>query len=341
MSTSVMSTSLAENDAEPKQQMELVASESPAPDVEGEADGDTLAEDENLYLIGRPPLKGFLRFVSSHAVNPQDEGTLSKQWHAARDVVARLEKEEAGIANDPPVRKLGPEYTPLLTEFLRDPLVKNGFNTVPTQVAMIDLDRTVVYQERIDTTFARNLERKLGSAPADDVIFRTCLPYDHPQPPTKWARMHGDKFVFLSPSNDLRYLAPMRLEPSNITDYPPPGSLVGVVGVGVGFGSNFMNAIYAERRLVLNNGSHRAYALRRMGITHVPCIIQHCANREELEVVACSQMRQNLSLYLTHARPPMVRDYLDPRLHAVMSVRRRLRQVTVSFRVEEDFIPTM
>ena len=309
----------------------LDAADQPAP----------AATDENLYLLGRPPLKGYLRWVSSHAVEAPDDGVLSARWHAARDVIARLEKDEAGIANDPPIAKLGHEYRPLLTSFLRDPLVKNGFNTVPTQVAMVELDRMVVYQERIDISFARQLERRLGPAPSEEMIFRTCLPFDHPQPPTTWARMHGDKFVFLSPSNDLRFLESMRLEPRNIADYPPPGSLVGVVGVGVGFGSNFMNAIYAEKRLILNNGSHRAYALRRMGITHVPCIIQHCSNREELAVVACSQVRHDLSLYLKHARPPMVRDYIDPRLHDIITVRRRLRQVTVSFHVQEDFIPAM
>ncbi|MFI5233311.1 MAG: hypothetical protein ACHQSE_12455 [Gemmatimonadales bacterium] len=318
----------------------LMEAAPPDPEFSTDAAAPT-STDENLYLIGRPPLKGYMRFVSSHAVEPPPDEVLSRRWHAARDVVARLEQDEAGIANDPPIAKLGPEYRQLLTAFVRDPLVKNGFNTVPTQVAMIDLDRLVVYQERVDITFARELERRLGPAPADDLVFRTCLPFDHPLPPAKWARMHGDKFVFLSPSNDLRYLESMRLEPRDVTGYAASGSLVGVVGVGVGFGSNFMNAIYAENRLILNNGSHRAYVLRRMGIRHVPCIIQHCANREELSLVACSQVRRDLPLYLNHARPPMLRDYLDPRLHDVITVRRRMRQVTVSFHVDEDFIPAM
>jgi len=37
----------------------------------------------------------------------------------------------------------------------------------------------------------------------------------------------------------------MRLKAKHITEYPPPGTLVGVIGITVGFGSNFMNAIYA------------------------------------------------------------------------------------------------
>jgi hypothetical protein len=296
---------------------------------------------ETLYLIGRPPLKGFLRFVRSHAVKPEYEGDLIARWQAAQTIYAQLEHDEPGLAHDPPIGKLSVEQQPLLREFFKDPLVRGGFNAVPTEVAMVELDRLVVYQEHIDLTFARQLEQQLGPSPSDDVIFRTCLPFDHPQPPVTWARVHHDKFVFVSPSNDLRYLGAMPLEPRQIQDYPPPGSLVGVVGMAVGFGSNFLNAIYTEQRLILNNGSHRAYTLRKIGVTHVPCIVQHVGTRDELDVVAASEIRRDRDLYLKHARPPMLRDYFDPRLHVVMPVRRRLRQVTVRFEVEEDYVPAL
>src|SRR5439155_254114 len=86
-----------------------------------------------------------------------------------------------------------------------------------------------VYQKNIDLAFVRQLKNKLGPAPSDEEIFRTCLPYDHPQPPVTWSRVHHNKFVFMSPSNDLRFLGTMRLQASNIKDYAPPGNLV--VGV--------------------------------------------------------------------------------------------------------------
>jgi len=299
------------------------------------------AVDENLYLIGRPTLKQFLRFVRSHAVNPPDEGTLTDEWQAANDVVRTLEKEEAGAADNPPITKLevSPKTEPLLTEFLKDPLVRNSFNTVPTEVAFVELDRLVVYQHHIDLSYVRLLERELGSAPSEEQIFRTSLLHDHPQPPVKWSRVRGNKFVFMSPSNDMRFLGTMKLEPGNITNYPPPGNLAGVVGLSVGFGSNFLNAIYAENRLILNNGSHRAYALRKMGVTHVPCIIQHASSREKLEVVAASEVMNKPDYYLKHPRPSMLRDYFNPKLHKVMPVHRQLRQITVKFEVEDGYVP--
>jgi hypothetical protein len=316
-----------------------VASDPPPTDAERTDHGDQDTE-ESLYLIGRPPLKQLLRFVRNHAVQPLGEGALTDAWQAASQVVRGLEQAEAGVADDPPIGKLGPEYEPLLIELLKDPLVHYGFNTVPTEVAMVELDRMVVYQEHIDITHARRLEQRLGAIPSRTELFRTCLPYDHPQPPVKWSRVSHGKFVFVSPSNDLRFLGTKGIQPGQFKD-APGGTLVGVVGASVGFGSNFMNAIYAEQRLILNNGSHRAFALRQMGVTHVPCIIQHVSSRDELEVVASSQVRSHPDLYLKHVRPPMLRDYFNPQLRMVMAVHRRVRQVTVRFEIEEDFVPAL
>jgi hypothetical protein len=296
--------------------------------------------DENLYLIGRPRLKDFLRFVRNHAVDPPNPGVLTEEWQAAHEVVRRLQKEEAGIPNNPFLQPLSSDNQ-LLLEFIKNPLVKNSFNTVPTEVAYVDLNQMVVYQAQIDLTFVRQLRKKLASALNEEELFRFCLPDGQVTPPAKWSRMHHDTYVFVSPSNDLRFLGAMQMQPCHIQDYPPPGNLVGVVGLPVGFGSNFMNAIYSEKRLILNNGSHRAYTLYEMGITRVPCIVQHVSSREELKVLACTAVTDAPNFYLKEPRPMMLKDYFDARLHKVMQVHRRLRQITVKFEVDEAFIPAL
>jgi hypothetical protein len=295
---------------------------------------------ENLYLIGRPTLKQFLRFVKYNAIHAPGSGDLVEEWQAANRVVCALEKEEAGLADNPSFEPVDPSNE-LLLEFLQVPLVRHSFNTVPTEVAYVDLDRMVVYQHHIDLTFVEQLKRKIGPSPSEEEIFRTCLPCAPSIPPVKWTRSHRDTFVFMSPSDDMRFLGAMPLEADNIKDYPPPGNLAGVIGLAVGFGSNFLNAIYTEKRLILNNGSHRAYALRDLGIKRVPCIVQHVSSRDELSVLACTAVTDAPNFFLQDPRPMMLKDYFDPRLRKVMSVRRRLRQVTVKFDVDVTFAPLL
>jgi len=295
---------------------------------------------ENLYLIGRPTLKQFLRFVKDNAIHPASSGDLVEEWQAANRVVRALEKEETGLADNPLIEPVDPGEQ-LLLEFLKEPLVKHSFNTVPTQVAYVELDRLVVYQHHIDLSFVQELKDRLGPAPSKEDVFRVCLPCHPSLPQVKWERTHRDSFVFMSPSDDMRFLGAMPLQPEHIKDYPPPGNLAGVIGLAVGFGSNFLNAIYAEKRLILNNGSHRAFALRDMGITHVPCIVQHISSRDELSVLACTAVTDAPNFYLQDARPMMLKDYFDPRLRKIMPVHRRLRQVTVKFDVDVTFAPAL
>jgi hypothetical protein len=297
------------------------------------------ATDDYVYLVGRPTLRRYIRFVRGRTVSSPDKGNITEDWQAAHGHIRALAKEEAGLADNPALRKLGPEYEPLLVEFLKDPLVRHGYNTVPTEVAMVELDRLVVYQKHIDLTFVRQLKNKLGAAPDHKQVFQACLPYDHPHPPVKWSRVHNDTFVFMSPSNDLRLLGTMPLQPGHITGQPPRGSPVGVVGIAVGFGSNFLNAVYAEKRLILNNGSHRAYALREMGFTHVPCVVQHVSSRAELEVLASAEVRRDPDDYLKHPRPSLLKDYFDPKLRKIFQVHRRLSMVTVKFEVDKAYVP--
>jgi len=70
-----------------------------------------------------------------------------------------------------------------------------------------------------------------------------------------------------------------------------------------------------------------------------PCIIQHVSTREELDAAASGDLRRNPEPYLRQARPPMFKDYFDPRLHRIVPVPRRLRQVRVKFEIEESDVP--
>jgi hypothetical protein len=293
---------------------------------------------QTLYLTGRPTLRHFLRFATK-ARDCEPECALVDEWHAASEVVRTLEKEEGGIADHPEVLPLGPEYEPLLIEFLKDPIQRASFNTVPTDIALVELDKLIVYQKHIDLTFTGQLERELQPTPDIGRVFRTCLPYDHPKPPVKWARVDSDSYVFVSPSNDLRFLGALPITDGQLPDCASLGDVVSVLGLAIGFGSNFMNALFTDHRLILNNGSHRAYTLRNMGFTHAPCIVQHVASRDALDVLASREVRSDLDLYLKHQRPPMLRDYFNPQLHKVFSFQPRLQQIKVHFEVSEADVP--
>lgn len=244
-------------------------------------------------------------------------------------------------AGTPPgVQPLPPELEPLAGRVLADPICRRAFAAVPVRVAWVELDPLVVFQRTVNLEHVRRLQAQLGRRPSPQDVFRFCLPYDHPTPAFRVRALPGrdgndGTYVFTSESNDLRYLEPTLLRPDQISAYDPLGPVAAVLGLAVGFGSNYLNVIACGGRLVLNNGNHRAYALRDLGFTHAPCLVQEVTRREELSVVGAGRLRRHPDYYLKDPCPPVLADYFDPQMAHRVRLVRRGREVRVTFHVEE------
>jgi hypothetical protein len=308
-----------------------------------EADGGAHRDglDDHVLLVGRPPVGEYLGFIKTLGVEGETAnlGQLTAEWRAANDHVRELERREGGWADNPPIALVPASFEPLKRRILEDPMFQRCFQFVPTEIGIVELDRLVVFQKHINLAYVRELKRKLGEKPTPEAVFQVSLPFDHPHPPVKMRQTAQNAYTFISPSDDFRLLEATLLKPHQITEYSPHGPMVAVVGLVMGYGSNFLNAIHAENRLILNNGSHRAFALRDLGITHVPCIIQRVSRRDELELVGSADVQQNPDRYLKAARPPVLKDYFDPALRKIIPVVRKHRMARISFGYEQGDIP--
>ena len=296
--------------------------------------------DDWVFLMGRPPMGAALTFIrESSAGGDVDLSRLSGEWRAANAHLRRLEKAEEGMADDPPVADLPEALKPLEMKVLDDPVFRSAYFMVPSRIAMVELDRLVVFQKHINLDFVRMVKEALGPHPSEEEVFRACLPYDHPMPQFSSGRISQNGFTFISPSTDLRFLDATILAPEQVSGLSPPGPVAAVIGLVVGFGSNFLNAVHVERRMVLNNGSHRAYALREMGIRKVPCIVQEASDREELASLVAPEVFSQADRLLAAPRPPLLKDYFDPALRKLFKGKRKARQVRLSFDVEQLDLP--
>ena len=300
-----------------------------------------VASDPHVFLIGRPPIGELLGFIRTMAVDGQsvDFGDLTAEWRAANDHVVSLEREEGGAADDPPITPLPESLRPLAEDVTADAVFKRAYRLVPTEIAMIDLNRVVVFQKFINLSYVEMLKQVLGSAPSVEAVFNFSLPLQPEQPQFHMMQNGPNMFTILSPSTDFRFLDAQVLRPESVPCFDSTGRPVAIIGLSVGYGSNFMNVLHVENRLVLGNGSHRAYALRELGIQQAPCLIQHVTRRDELELVASGDFAANPDRYLKSARPPMLRDYFDPALRKIVPVCRKNRAVRIQFGVEQTDIP--
>lgn len=294
-----------------------------------------------VFLAGRPPLQEYLGFIGSQAPDEHalDVSQLIQAWGRANDRVRELEANEAGAANNPVTHDVPESLVPLAQAAMANPVLQRSFSAVPTAVRMIDLETLVVFQKFINLRYVAELRQQLASDMSPEAIFRFAVP-DHslaPQPSV--GRANQNTWVAMSASTDLRFLGPAFLSANQVPGYPPTGYPSGVLALALGFGSNIVNAISVAGRLVLNNGSHRCYALYEAGLRQIPSIVQTVTRAEELTVIASGDLVTSQARYLEEPRPPMLRDYFDQQLRTIVPVPRKYRQVRITFGVEQVDVP--
>ncbi len=293
---------------------------------------------EELWLLGQPDLGYFLKFVRDKVVGGADLSpkALADEWRSANDYYYELEESEAGIADQVECRELAPDLLPLAEKVRADPRFQRAFDTLPTAFGMVELDRLVVFQHNVNWEFVDELKSRLRPDPDPKSLFRFCIPLDRREAPVKVQRISSRRYQVSSDSADFRFLEAAIFHAEQISDYKPHGRIGAVIGAVVGFGSNFLYVIRDEnKRMLLNNGYHRAVALRALGITHAPCIIETVTRRDELAVAAGSTVNKTPFFYFGKKRPPLLKDFFDPKIRKVLPVRRIRRVVEIEFEVRK------
>ncbi|WP_306751609.1 hypothetical protein [Paracoccus actinidiae] len=291
---------------------------------------------DELWLLGQPPLNDYLDVVTQDTVgDPRRRDDIIAEWRGANDHLGELEQNEAGLADRIRCRKLPKTMRSLAEDLQQKDFYRETFDRVPTTIEMVELDRIVVSQRHVTLPFVQGLASGLDSALKGADLFRFCQPLERRDAPVECRRLGRDRYAFLSDSTDLRYHETTILRPDQVTDLRRCGPVAGIVGIVVGHGSNFLSGIRWGKRIVLHNGYHRATAMRMAGITHAPIIVQTVSRRDELETVAAGSVADDPAFYFRANRPPLLKDFFDPKTSTVLPVRRKRKMIEVRYTVTE------
>ncbi len=290
---------------------------------------------ELVWMLGQPHLEDFLRFVKTKVVGGGEmcPRWLTDQWRAANDRYYDLEKTEAGAADGAETEPVPDMLAPLEAEVFADRYFRRSYDSLPTTIKMIDLEKLIVSQDHVANIFSDERGRALGSQPDPAALFRFCLPLESAMPPVTIRRIASDRYLLSSFSTDLRAHSPRLLTQDKLPDVDSFGPVAAMLGVGIGFGSNFMSAIRSEGRIVLHNGHHRAYSLYALGIRKAPCLIETVTRTDELNLTAGGDLADRPAFFFRAARPPLLRDFFNPELTMRLPMRKLETMVEVQVKV--------
>jgi hypothetical protein len=288
------------------------------------------------YLLGPQHLQELLDQVASLGVAGGAFGreALAQRWRQAAAVYERLATREAGAADAAGVLPLPKAMARHIAQLVELPGVRHTFDTVPVAFGMVELDKLVISQYSMTQAV---VDRIIESHPlplSPRRLAELCLPLKAPAANFRLASQSGREFTFVADAHDMRFLDAQVLDPVDVRQADVMGHPQAVVALSVGFSANLLNGVRYNGRVAINNGHHRALALRRMGFTHVPCLIQPCASMDDLGQAATREICDNVELYFHSPRPPLLRDFDNPKLTLSVKAPRLRRVVTLKVDVQ-------
>lgn len=294
----------------------------------------------HLVLLAHMELRDWLRFLKTHV--PGSGQTPAAEWmevwRRARAMRSGLSRE-AGLADGLAAEavELPEGLRAQAAALLEEPVLRRTLQHTPARWGMVELDRLLVFQRRLNLTRVREIQAGLGRTPSVEALYG--LASGQTQAPVQIQEAHLGEGVhaFWTARGELRVLEMGLLEASLLQ--PTAGTVLSVAGVAIGAPVNVVMALEMGGRLLLCNGNHRAYAARALGVTHMPCVIRAPAGEEELELVAPADVLKQRELYLRGRRPPLLKDYFDPGLFQVLQTPPYRQWLHVHISVRETHTP--
>ncbi len=286
--------------------------------------------------MGATRMADFIDFVRERAIGGRDmdRGDLADMWREASVVFNELQTTEAGAADAPQILPLSKALQAHVSKLVKLTSFQQTFSAVPVAFGMVELDKLIVSQQHIGRASVDRMVSSLPRPPSDAALAAVCLPLTAGDASFKVAHQDGERFVFVSDTHDTRFLGAQLVNPADIKGLKVNGHPQAVLALSVGFTTNVLNVVRYGTRVVLNNGYHRALALREAGVTHAPCLIQVCAHWEDVGLAGSSEMYDNGPVYFSSARPPLLRDFANPQLTRAFAARRLTREIRLTYEVD-------
>jgi len=269
-----------------------------------------------VKLLGQPHLADYLRFFRNRVIDGDTVAPriVAAEWRQANDIYYALLTDEAGIADTIDDLPLPAELSEPATELSSQDEYQQAYDSVETEIRWVELSKLVVSQASVGLDHTDVLRERLTSAKTTIDLFDFCLPRTFTAPPVNMVRLPGDRYVFTSLSTDLRFHEIQRLSAAQASAISSFGPVTTGLVLPVGFGANLLSGIGSDKRIVLQNGYHRAYSMLAQGITHAPMVVERVSCLDELNLVGSDDVTDDPAHYFRSPRPPLLKDFLNPAL---------------------------
>jgi hypothetical protein len=263
-----------------------------------------------------------------------------EEWQRLQLSIQALQEREACLADRSVVERLPSEVLGRLEEIAADPLVKKTFTAVPFSFGLVEIDKLVAAQRTVNLEYANRLKDGIEGDLSLANLVEFCLSPRREMPAIQHLEIAGSTHVFSSPNLDVRFLgAFLKTLTSDDLQFAEIGGIPAAAIIAfVGYGAAPVNVLQVQNRLILNNGFHRVFALRSLGISKIPVLIQHVRNWQlECPPTISGLPREYL---LSSLRPALMKDFFEGGFTITLKAKQRVKAVMLHQAANQIEVPS-
>lgn len=293
------------------------------------------------YLFAFAPQAEVFHHVRTQTL-PEEANRLNELmacWQQLQPRVADLVQREVGLADTIRLEPVPDEYQAQLTAFAADPLFQKTFSSLPCGFALVEIDKLVAPQRTVNLDYVRRLRDTYPQPLTMCDLLNICVSPKRQMDSIQHLEVGPNVHVFSSPNSDIRFLGAFvkQLTADDLDSAVAGGIPAAAIITFVGYGGAPVNVLQAGQRMILNNGFHRVYALRSLGVEMIPVVVQQVRNPQlEFPPNVAGLPSEYL---LGSPRPVLIKDFFETGFAITLKARDRFRMVTVGINCTQHDVP--
>ena len=296
---------------------------------------------EQRYLFAFATQAEVLHHVRTQSLEEESARLpeILRAWEGLRPRVEQLNERERDIAESCQLVPVADEHHEAVGAFTKDELFQKTFAGHAISFAVVEADKLIAPQRTVHLGYVKRLAESYPKSPSMRELLDICVSPKRMMDPIQHLEVVPNVHVFSSPNSDIRFLgAFVKKLTADDLQYAVGGGLPAAAVIAfVGYGVAPVNVLLAGRRVVLNNGFHRVYTLRSLGISRIPVVVQHIRNVElEFPPAVAGLPKEYL---LKVPRPVLIKDFFEPDFSITLKARERIKMVAVGISPNQHDVP--
>jgi hypothetical protein len=293
---------------------------------------------KHLLLYGWLPKPTVVNYLKNQCTRGEvaREQEVLKQWELATKAFSGKKPLSFELISCAPIEE---KYAAKLQSIRQDKRFSHTYQQLPTNFEIIEIDKLIACQSTVALDYIEKLTRTFQKNLDFDALIDICLSLDKTVPEVSDIQANEQTIVYSSENTDFRFLGALQKPLNEIAlDTSSTGGIpTRALVLLFGYGGSPVSVTKVAKRYFLNNGFHRIFALRKVGVTHIPAVIQEVLN-PALEFPAVYQNIPKEYL-LASDRLPMMEDYFNNEMTIELKQKARRRGIKVMWIAEAIDVP--